>query len=189
MRIIGGIYRNRHIFVPPGRDVRPTPEKAREALFSVLGGALEGHTFLDLYAGAGTVGLEAISRGAEMTILVEQEGRALAALIRNVQTLHCEDRCEILEAPVESIERDVYARATLIFLDPPYHAQPALPVLREFLETAARPPLVIYQRDSRLIPPRGKHVPPRWIPDRMVLFDERRYGRTVFSLYCYQEAG
>jgi 16S rRNA (guanine966-N2)-methyltransferase len=186
MRIISGIYRNRQLYAPPGREVRPTPEKAREALFSTLGGNLEGHTFLDLYAGAGTVGLEAVSRGAELVIFVERDRRALGALRRNTRSLQCEDRCRVIELPVDLVDKDTFARASVIFMDPPYGLQPKLPRLREFLETAPRPPLVIYQWDYGARPPRGESVPPSWIPDRIPLLNQRRYGRTMFSLY-YQE--
>lgn len=153
----------------------------------MLGGNLEGHTFLDLYAGAGTVGLEAVSRGAERAIFIEQDRQALGALARNIRSLHCEDQCEVIEASVASVSEDVYRRATLIFMDPPYFAQPSLPLLRKYLESAPRPPLVIYQRDSRVGHPLGRGVPPAWIPDKMPLLEERHYGRTMFSLY-YQEA-
>lgn len=147
---------------------------------------MEGHTFVDLYAGAGTVGLEAVSRGAKICIFVEQERHAVGALRDNIRLLGCGERCEVLERPVGLIGEEVYGRASIIFLDPPYGPEPGLPNLRAFLEAAARPPLVIYQWDRTLRPPRAPRVPPGWIPDRMGLLDERRYGRTVFSLY-YEE--
>jgi len=186
MRIIGGMYRSRYISAPSGREVRPTPERAREGLFSILGGTVEGHTFLDLYAGAGTVGLEAVSRGAERAIFVERDRQALAALRGNIQSLACEDRCEILEQPVDLLREEVYGRATLIFLDPPYGPEPSLPNLRRFLETTPRTPLVIFQWDARLRGPKDREHSPSVIPARMPLLDERRYGRTGFSLY-YEE--
>lgn len=187
MKIIGGMYRNRNVIAPPGRDVRPTPARAREALFSLLGRDLEGHVFLDLFAGAGTVGLEAVSRGVNRSIFVEQDRRALRALRQNIEKLGCWDRCEVIDLPVGLLPVDTYARATVIFLDPPYGPDPDLPRLREFLSSTDRQPLVIYQRDGKPRPGSPGEMPPPVIPDRIPLLEERRYGRTVFSLY-YRES-
>jgi 16S rRNA (guanine966-N2)-methyltransferase len=186
MRIVSGMYKNRNVYAPPGRAVRPTPERAREALFSILGSDLEGHVFLDLFAGAGTVGLEALSRGAGRAIFVEQEARALRYLRQNIDKLGCGDRCEVIDLPAGLVDADVYGRATVIFLDPPYGAEPDLPRLREYLAAAERAPVVIYQREAKLQAGPGPGMPPKLVPDRMPLFEERRYGRTIFSIY-YQE--
>jgi len=187
MRIVSGIYRNRNLYAPPGRDVRPTPERAREALFSILGSDLGGHVFLDLFAGAGTVGLEAVSRGVERAIFVEQDARALRYLRQNIDKLGCGDRCEVIDLPARLVGPEVFERATVIFLDPPYGAAPDLPLLRDYLSMAERPPVVIYQRDARARSgPGPAGVPPSLVPDRMPLLEERQYGRTIFSIY-YRE--
>jgi len=184
MRIISGIYRNRNVYAPPGRSVRPTPERAREALFSILGVNLEGHVFLDLFAGAGTMGLEAVSRGADRSIFVEQDEKALRVLRQNIGKLGCDERCEILAIPVGAVGADVFSRATVVFLDPPYGVAPDIPRLGAFLVSAERPPLIIYQWDAIFRDPGSAGMRPGWIPDRMSLLDERKYGRTMLSLYA-----
>ena len=88
--------------VPKGLDVRPTQDRVREALFSMLQNDIRGARFLDLFAGSGSVGLEALSRGAETVAFVEQAPRSLACLSRNIAMLKVEDRCRV-------IRTDVYA--------------------------------------------------------------------------------
>src|SRR5215813_2596116 len=92
MRVIGGEYRSRLLRSLPGLDVRPTPDRLREALFNVLAPRIDGAVFADIYAGTGAVGIEALSRGALKAIFVEQN-RAAAAVIRdNLRSLGLESR-------------------------------------------------------------------------------------------------
>src|SRR3954449_3505224 len=104
LRIVGGVHRGRRLFVPPGDAVRPTSDRAREALFNILSHgdfAAEGLPFadrpvLDAFAGTGAFGLEALSRGASAAVFIENGREALAALRRNVRALDEDDRTEIV---------------------------------------------------------------------------------------------
>lgn len=123
-RIVAGVARGRRLSVPPGRGTRPTADRAREALFStVLAelGSLAGRQVLDLYAGSGAVGLEALSRGAAGALLVESDARAAQVLRANVRAVGlpgAEVRTERVERLVSTSRRgDAY---DLVFLDPPY---------------------------------------------------------------------
>ena len=100
MRISGGEFRGRVLSVPKGLDVRPTQDRVREALFSMLQNDIRGARFLDLFAGSGSVGLEALSRGAETVAFVEHAPRSLACLSRNIAMLKVEDRCRVIRADV-----------------------------------------------------------------------------------------
>ena len=100
MRIAGGEFRGRVLSVPKGLDVRPTQDRVREALFSMLQSDIRGARFLDLFAGSGSVGLEALSRGAETVAFVEHAPRSLACLTRNIAMLKVEDRCRVIRADV-----------------------------------------------------------------------------------------
>ena len=100
MRIAGGEFRGRVLSVPKGLDVRPTQDRVREALFSMLQNDMRGARFLDLFAGSGSVGLEALSRGAETVAFVEHAPRSLACLTRNIAMLKVEDRCRVIRADV-----------------------------------------------------------------------------------------
>jgi 16S rRNA (guanine966-N2)-methyltransferase len=100
VRISGGEFRGRVLSVPKGLDVRPTQDRVREALFSMLQNDICGARFLDLFAGSGSVGLEALSRGAAEVAFVEQAPRSLASLARNIAMLKVEDRCRVIRADV-----------------------------------------------------------------------------------------
>ncbi len=100
MRISGGEFRGRVLSVPKGLDVRPTQDRVREALFSMLQNDIRGARFLDLFAGSGSVGLEALSRGAAEVAFVEQAPRSLASLVRNIAMLKVEDRSRVIRADV-----------------------------------------------------------------------------------------
>ena len=132
MRISGGEFRGRVLSVPKGLDVRPTQDRVREALFSMLQNDIQGARFLDLFAGSGSVGLEALSRGAEMVTFVEHAPRSLACLSRNIAMLKVEDRCRVIRADVyawlaaaptasNGLESSVYSAAfDIAYADPPY---------------------------------------------------------------------
>lgn len=118
MRVIGGEFRSRRLKSPAGDTVRPTPDRLREALFNILAPRIDGCVFLDAYAGCGSVGIEALSRGAGRAIFLEKSRPALRALEENIATLGIAKRCEVHAgnaAPV--ITR---FGADIVFLDPPY---------------------------------------------------------------------
>lgn len=122
-RIIAGEWRGRTLEVPPGDATRPTAARAREALFSMLAsrlGGFEGLRVLDLFAGSGALGLEALSRGAVHARFVEAYPAPRRALQRNIATLGAEARCEVLALRVETLA-SAPAPHDLVFVDPPYH--------------------------------------------------------------------
>jgi len=119
MRIIAGEFRGRRIGAPPGRGTRPMLDRVREALFSTIAPWLADARVLDLFAGSGSLGLEALSRGAGHVRFVEQGKPALAALGRNVDALGVATRVEIVPGDALA-DRTWSAQADLVFLDPPY---------------------------------------------------------------------
>ncbi|MEP7054286.1 MAG: 16S rRNA (guanine(966)-N(2))-methyltransferase RsmD [Actinomycetota bacterium] len=127
-RIIAGEARGRRLLVPPGKITRPTSDRAREALFSSiesLVGALEGLRVLDLYAGSGAFGLEALSRGASHALMVENDERAAAVLRRNVGELGfagAQVRAERVESLARSLPHKPY---DVVLADPPYAVEAA----------------------------------------------------------------
>jgi 16S rRNA (guanine966-N2)-methyltransferase len=128
MRIIAGKYRSRVLAGPPGLDTRPTSDRLRETLFNVLAPRIEGAAFLDLYAGSGAVGLEALSRGAQSVVFVERAPAALKVLRANLSRLGVESGFRVEAASVGAFLRSAAAAApksaahTVVFLDPPYDA-------------------------------------------------------------------
>jgi len=118
VRVIAGEFRSRRLKTLPGLTLRPTPDRLREALFNVLAPRIEGATFLDAYAGSGSVGIEALSRGARHAIFVEKHFAAVKMIRGNLAALNVEDRATILERAslgvLGQLDADIY------FLDPPY---------------------------------------------------------------------
>jgi 16S rRNA (guanine966-N2)-methyltransferase len=180
-RVIAGAARGRRLAVPPGTGTRPTSDRAREGLFStwqaLLGGPLDGERVLDLYAGSGAVGLEALSRGAGHALLVEADARAARVVRENARALGlpgAETRSgkaeQIVAAPAPAEPYDI------VFLDPPY----AVPDddLREILLTLrtggwlAPEALVTVERSTR-----GGEF--GW-PDGFEALRSRRYGEGTF---------
>lgn len=125
MRIIGGSLGSRKLQAPPGLATRPTSDRLRETLFNVLAPRIEGAAFLDLYAGSGAVGIEAVSRGAARVVCVERTAPALKMLRDNLARLGIEKSIEVHSGAVNVFLRRGTAGAgfDVVFLDPPYDAE------------------------------------------------------------------
>ncbi len=124
MRIIAGSLRSRRFEAPPGLKTRPTSDRLRETLFNVLAARIEGAALLDLYAGSGAVGMEALSRGAARVVFVEREAEALKVLRGNLVGLGLKDGVEVrAESVAAFLRRAAGVPFDVIFLDPPYDAE------------------------------------------------------------------
>ena len=122
MRIIAGEWRGRAITAPDGDATRPTADRTRETLFSMLTsrlGSFEGLFVADLFAGSGALGLEALSRGAARVLMVEQDAAAIRALRRNIASLRAQDRCDVRAGSVLSLG-PAKEQPDLIMMDAPY---------------------------------------------------------------------
>jgi 16S rRNA (guanine(966)-N(2))-methyltransferase RsmD len=138
MRVIAGQYRSRPLKSLPGLDLRPTSDRLRETLFNVLASAstLEGSVWLDLFAGTGAVGIEALSRGARQVYFVEAERKHARLLRENLQSLKITEGFEVYESEVASALRGLDAAGVtcdFCFLDPPYQMRGAYERTLEFL--------------------------------------------------------
>lgn len=131
VRVIGGRARGRRLQVPPGDRVRPTSDRVREALFNVLAHTLdvrwEGLRVLDLFAGAGTLGLEALSRGAAEVVFVEADRRVAEVLARNLAAVPGTSR--LVQQPAERFLAGTPSPFDVVFLDPPYPAAAEVPTI------------------------------------------------------------
>ena len=146
MRVIAGEFRSRVLKTLPGMDTRPTPDRLRESLFSILALEIEGVTFLDAYAGTGAVGIEALSRGAARVIFIEKARPAAAVIRDNLAALGITNRTEVLSGRV--VQYLPQRAADIVFLDPPYDLQKEYDEALTIL--GAKPPqLVIAQHASR----------------------------------------
>ena len=126
MRIIAGEYRSRKIETRSGNETRPTLDKVREAVFSSLGGMFDGGTVLDLYAGSGANGLEALSRGYDYAVFADISKDAINIIRKNIESLRCQEKTKIFHMPdkkVLSLLKAEGLRFDLVYLDPPYAGQ------------------------------------------------------------------
>ena len=147
MRVIGGEFRSRALRSLPGLDVRPTPDRLREALFNVLAPHISDAVFADLYAGTGAVGIEALSRGAERAIFVEQKRAAVNVIRENLKSLGLETRARLLQAKASALAGAI--SADIVFLDPPYGLEREYDMALTKLGERA-PRFVVVQHDVRL---------------------------------------
>ena len=179
MRIVAGRFGGRRIEAPPGAATRPTADRVREALFSILG-PLDGERVLDLYAGSGALGIEALSRGAAHVTFVESAPRALAAVKRNLAALAIGPqeaavvRRDALRFLGEAPSAQPGACFHLVFADPPYSSARELAgPLSELLPPWLAP-------EARIVTESDKRTP---LELALPLLDERVYGDTRIALH------
>jgi 16S rRNA (guanine966-N2)-methyltransferase len=176
VRIVAGAYRGRRIDAPRGRSTRPTSDRVREALFSILGAAaVDGARVLDLFAGSGALGIEALSRGAAHAVFVDSDARAAAAVEANLETLGIDAHVHRREAFswLESAAGGEEA-FDLVFADPPYSsARRTAGRLSQLL-----PPLL---HDNSLTVTESDKRDPLLLT--LPLIDERTYGDTRIGIH------
>jgi len=147
MRVIAGEFRSRRLKSIPGLETRPTPDRMRETLFNILGPQIAGATFLDAYAGAGAVGIEALSRGARHAFFLERSRPALQVIRENLASLKTEARATVVPGMVLlTLPRH---QADFVFLDPPYEQEREYPAALDLLAEAP-PQLTVVQHSVRL---------------------------------------
>jgi 16S rRNA (guanine966-N2)-methyltransferase len=175
VRILSGRFKGRRLSAAEG--ARPTSGRAREALFSILQESVQGASVLDLYAGSGAVGLEALSRGAARAVLVERDAGPLQ---KNVERLDPEGATTSVlrgeAARALSVLVEAGERFELVFADPPYAEALPEDLLAKAAALLAPGGLLVLQRDS------PSETPPE--PPGVALVERRRYGRNVFFFYA-----
>ncbi len=149
MRVIAGEFRSRRLKSIPGLATRPTPDRLRETLFDILGSQVVDAVFLDAYAGTGSVGIEALSRGARQAIFIERSRGAARVIRENLASLGIENRALVVTTSVAS-SLDRY-QADIVFLDPPYEREAEYTTAFEVLR-GNPPALVIVQHSIRFSP-------------------------------------
>lgn len=180
MRILAGSLKGRRLRAPRGATTRPTADQVRLALMDALAPRLPGARVLDLFAGAGGVGLEALSRGAAASTLVERDARAVAALHANVQTLGVGDAARVVRGDVAAVLALLAregARFDVVFLDPPYDTALADATLRLLGDGGLLAPgaLVVAQHFTKRAPPAAV--------GRLRATRTRRFGETTLTFF------
>jgi 16S rRNA (guanine966-N2)-methyltransferase len=189
LRIISGTARGRKLATPPEKDtsIRPTSDRAREALFSIIGPRIRDSLVLDLFAGTGALGLEAYSRGASQVVLVEKEPTALKIIEKNTSIFAGDQsKTTYIHVIKDDLKRPQFLRKLptgmipgfdIIFADPPYDKDFSLPILQyindnNLLKTGGL--IIIEERHNVSLPSKLSSIE---------LIDRRKYGETGFSFY------
>ena len=179
MRVISGIAKGRILRVPKGK-IRPLSDQAKEALFNILAPRVEGCDFLDLFAGSGSVGIEALSRGARLSIFVEMDRRSVDVIRKNLSDLGLDDRAEVFALEVRrglKILGKKQAKFDIIFLGAPYGS----PVTSQTLKLLGK--LDLLKPEGVVI---AEHRFKQIVDEKfeaLIRFRQERYGDTMFSFY------
>ncbi|MDQ2095791.1 16S rRNA (guanine(966)-N(2))-methyltransferase RsmD [Rhodalgimonas zhirmunskyi] len=182
MRIVGGEYRGRALAAlgkgDPGAHLRPTTDRTRESLFNILGGGrfgdpIPGARVLDLFAGTGALGLEALSRGADHCTFVDDGTKSTALIRRNIEICGAAAKTRLIRRDARKLPENPDAPYTLIFLDPPYGKGLGEKAMAHALNSGWIAPgaLIVWEENTAITPPPG-----------VILLDARRYGDTTISL-------
>ncbi|MDL1967167.1 MAG: 16S rRNA (guanine(966)-N(2))-methyltransferase RsmD [Deltaproteobacteria bacterium] len=178
MRIIGGELKGKKLYTIPGTLIRPTADRLRESIFNILSCLVKGTVVLDLFAGTGALGIEALSRGAEFAVFIDNNKKALSVVERNIQSCAVDNRFKIIRGNIVknlNCIKSMGLKFDLVFMDPPYN--------KGFIE-----PTLINLHDSGSL---GKdvciiveHTPFEPVLEdcrQFELADQRKYGKTLIS--------
>ncbi|HHW02923.1 MAG TPA: 16S rRNA (guanine(966)-N(2))-methyltransferase RsmD [Thermoanaerobacterales bacterium] len=182
MRVVGGIHRGRKIKSPRGRTTRPTPDMVREALFNILNLKVVHCNFLDIFAGTGAVGLEALSRGANYAAFIEKDRTACKIITENLESLDLLGKADVLcfnaTEGMKKLEKKDKS-FDIIFLDPPYYKNEVDPCL-EYLRNSG-----ILKPDSIIVVQHPWDISIRH--DGFICVKQKKYGKTILSFLIKEE--
>jgi 16S rRNA (guanine966-N2)-methyltransferase len=178
MQIIAGKHKGRKLATLPGNDMRPTSGKVREAIFGILSGLVDDAVVLDLFAGTGAFGLEAISRGAAKAVFVESDRRSIEIIRKNIAACGEDDRATVIRADIQSNLNLLPASGVsfdIVFMDPPYNRDAIRPAIENLVKTRtlAKGATLIIEHDK-------KEEIPADIAG-MEIRDRRKYGKTIVT--------
>ncbi len=179
LRITGGSARGIPIVEPRGHRLRPTSGIVREALFNILGDRCDDATVLDLFAGTGALGVEALSRGARSAYFIESAAGACQAILQTLARATVAERGTVLRGTLPQALNTVLEKYDIIFLDPPYgtpEAEETLILLAPFLAEGG---IIVYEHGSRYNPPER--------PGGLICTDRRPYGDSALAFYAHKE--
>jgi RNA methyltransferase, rsmD family len=180
MRITSGTLKNRKIKSREGKETRPTLERIKEAIFSIIGDKITDARFLDLYSGTGNMAIEALSRGAGRAVMIEQDKEALRIIIDNVNDLKLDGRCRAYKndvfRAVEILGRK-NEKFDVIFLDPPYKENITEKTLEKISESE------ILAEDGIIISEHSVYEKSKDTVGNLVKYDERDYNKKIVTFY------
>ncbi|MBP5378979.1 MAG: 16S rRNA (guanine(966)-N(2))-methyltransferase RsmD [Ruminococcus sp.] len=176
MRVITGIARGRKLVAPEGMDVRPTADKVKEGIFSAVQFELEGARVLDLFAGSGQMGIEALSRGADHAVFIDSSLRSIRCVNENLRNTGFERQSEVINRDSYDYIKLTAQTFDIIILDPPYrhsHIAKILPFAAKKLRDGG---MIICEYECEAEEPAA--------PEGMVLRKTYRYGKINVTIFC-----
>lgn len=182
MRIISGRYKGKKLHSVRGLIIRPTADRLRESIFNILSHEVLNAVVLDLFAGTGALGMEALSRGAESAVFVDNNPGALSVIRRNIISCSFDKQAHIIKWDIKknlNCLKSAGAVFDLVFMDPPYNRGMVKPALFNLEQTGS------LKKGARIV---VEHSPLESIPDPVFMFeieDRRKYGKTLVSFLTY----
>ena len=181
MRIVGGKYKGKKIDFPKIQNVRPTQDKVKEAIFNILTDKdIIGAKVLDLFAGSGSLGLEAVSRGAQKAFFVDKDPKSIASIKKNIKSLECQDNTEVFRTDYSIAIKKAQQNGLLfniIFLDPPYYKDLAKKALLNIVQYD-----ILSSYNITIIEHSKRDTIPESI-NNIKLVVQKKYGDTFVSFY------
>lgn len=180
MRVISGIYRGRKLECLEGRDIRPTSDRVKESLFNILSSHVIESTFFDMFGGTGSIGIEAISRGASLAVFVDESIQSIKVLRANLEKLGINEKVEVYNTDYITAVNQLFKskkKFDFIFIDPPYHlgiAQNALNVVDEQCILESNGMIIVEHNEEDTMP---KNV------GSLMMQRQRKYGSTILTFY------
>lgn len=180
MRIIAGDYKGRRLYAPADYRIRPTADKVKEALFSIIGNDIDGAVVCDLFSGTGNLGLEALSRGADKCYFVDNSAESIRLIRDNIEMCRAEDYSVVIHGDFKRALSQIEQEGETVnvyFLDPPYYKdlwEPAMELIRE-KDLLTEGGMIVCE-----------HRKEQELPGQMAGFEkakERKYGKVVLSIY------
>lgn len=184
MRIVAGAFRGRRLRAPSGTKIRPTTDRVREAVFSIIASDLADAHVLDLFAGTGALGLEALSRGAAQAVFVDHDPQAVRLIQTNVSLCGVGDRVQIIQGAVLQVIRRLASQKNtfrLVFMDPPYGKGHIEKTLSELSKVANPETLVVVEHHVKDI------LTSPW--EGWFRTESRRYGDSMVSFFIREVSG
>lgn len=184
MRVVSGRLKGKTLKAAPGSSTRPTTDKVKEAIFNIIGPYFDGGICLDLFAGSGGLGIEALSRGAERSIFIDRDGKAIQTIYDNLRTCDVEAAAEVYRNDFKRALKALIKRELVfdyIFLDPPYAKQQLKEILEVINENRLlnKQGVIVCEHSSDVVLPR--HV------ENLTLVKEENYGIITISIYSWSE--
>lgn len=183
MRIVSGKFGGIRLTPVKSDKTRPTIDKVKESLFSMVGPYFEDGWFLDLFAGSGAVGIEAVSRGMAHAVLVDRQFQAIKAIKENIEKIHAEDQFDVIKGSAERVLAELAEKGdqfNVVYLDPPYRLQKIVATLDKLVsfKLLVDQALVICETDNHTELPAN--------PPHFRVVNRKNYGLTNLTIYRYQ---